>query len=102
MLMWTEVNDPERSCFMQAETGNGIRYEMIYAQQYVYQKSTGYVLCRIQKDFTQGCIGDIGGKVGIVHGISMACAAGFHPSVVKQSIEELKDLAEKDLVEVTK
>ena len=60
-------------------------------------ESQGFVMYRYNDaTFVAGCIGEIDGKVGIVHGLGMACAAGFHPSVIKQSIEELKELAEKD------
>jgi len=96
-MIWTEVNNPERSCFMETDAGNGIHYEIIYAQQYVDEKPKGFVLYRIHEDLHQGCIGEIDGKIGLVHGLGMACAVGFHPAVIYQTIDELKILAEKDL-----
>jgi hypothetical protein len=95
-LVWQEVNDPQRSAFMQAEEGV-IVYEMLYAQRYVDSKSEGYVLYRVKTStFEQGCIGDVDGKIGIVHGLAIASAQGFHPSVIKKTVEELKELAQKD------
>lgn len=95
-MIWTTVNDPERSSFMETNTGTGIKYEMLYARQYMNEEPRGYVLYRIQDNLTQGCIGEINGKLGIVHGLGMACAAGFHPSVIKHTVEELKEMAEND------
>lgn len=97
-MIWTEVKDPERACFIESDCIRGIHYEILYAQEYINQKPRGYVLYRIRDDYTQGCIGEINGKVGIVQGAGQACALGFHPLVIKQSIEELKNLAVRDLL----
>ena len=99
-LKWNDVKDSDRSSIQDSYLrGLNITYEILENAKHVDEVPNGYILYRwsenLKMDF--GIIGEEDNSIGIVCGMGAFCAIGAPQSAVKQTIEEVKDLAERDL-----